>query len=510
MNEYEICLAAKDRWKTHPLECIRTLFTDSLTPQQEQIPEAVANHKDVYVVSSHGLGKSHASASVALQFLYTYYPEVQVLTIAPTWSQVEDILWVEIGKLFRNSLAAKNGLSLGGTLMKTRLELSGDCFAVGLSPRLENDDEGQRITGRHCKNQLVILDEAHGIDPRIWDYVDMLRTGANSRLLAIGNASKMEGNFYSGLMSPYYKHIKLNIFESPNFLANGITDEKKLKALFDLPPDKLEEFYRKEKTPYPAISTVQWAIERARKWGWDSPVFQSRVLCKFISRTSDTLISLPDLEACASENKCKCSIKALGVDPSRVKDRTVLFGLKDFQECFRLVLPGQDLTKLRNIITKHAIDNKFDVIAIDIGGLGVGLYDMLVESRKSNNKIPRILPVNFGVEPTGAYIELVTNLISELWYRASKLVEKRELVVYDKDTLYAELTNRKYDTDKLGKIAIEDKKKYKKRVGGESPDIADALLLSLAGIFYGSAKTAGLQVWGERAAGNLEYNFNGE
>lgn len=504
-DDVATCITAQDEWKKNPLACAYSLFLDKLTNQQEAVINSVFSHWNTYVISAHGLGKSYSAAITALTFLYTYYPDAQVITFAPTWSQVEDILWMEIGKIFKNSLASKKGLKLGGELTQTKLTLSRECFAIGLSPKLEIEDEGQRVTGRHCSNQLIILDEAHGIDPQIWKYLKTLRTGANNRLLAIGNASKASGDFYNGFLSSKNHKITMDIFSSPNFVANGITSQEKLLALSKLPEEELNKKSEKMVSPFPALSSVRWALECLEDWGLDSPLFQSRVLCNFIQNMNDTLISLADLRTCKLDSQTHRSIKSLGIDPSRIKDRCVLFGLKNYQECFRLILPGMDLMKLRNIIIKHAIDGGYDIIAIDSCGLGIGLVDALMEARRNNKKIPKILPVNFGTNPISAYEEICFNLVAELWFRLQKLVEKKEIIVDDKDTLFAELSNRRYEVTDKGKIAIEKKEKYKKRFKGESPDIADALLYSLAGIFYGGARGLGLKVWGERVAGNLEY-----
>lgn len=503
-NNAQTLIAAQEYWKKNPLACAYSLFVDKLTPQQEALVDAVFSNNTTFVLSAHGLGKSYGSALVLLLFMYIYFPDAQVVSFAPTWGQVEDILWAEIGKIWENSKATKSGLKLGGELLKTKLELSRDCFAVGMSPKLDNEDEGQRITGRHALNQLIILDEAHGVDSRVWKFIKALRTGANCRMLAIGNAAKTSGDFYVGCNNHKNKKLFMNIFDSPNFKDNGISDISKLREIYNLPNAELENTLENLKVPFPGLSSVRWALDCMDDWGEVSPLFQSRVLARFVSMSDDGLIKLADLDECTRTEKTAPSIKALGVDPSRINDRTVLFGLHNYQECFRKILPGQDLMKLRDIITGIALQGEYAVISIDICGLGIGLYDALLEAKRGNDKIPRIIPVNFGAAPTSKYEKICNNLVTELWFRASKLIEKQEVFLKDKDTLFAELSNRKYETDNKGKIVIEQKKKYKKRFGGESPDIADAFLYALAGIFWGTKKIAGVKAFGERVAGKLD------
>ena len=57
-----------------------------------------------------------------------------------------------------------SGWPLGGELTDTRLELGAQWYAVGLST-----NEPERFQGFHSERLLLVLDEANGVDERIYE-----------------------------------------------------------------------------------------------------------------------------------------------------------------------------------------------------------------------------------------------------------------------------------------------------------------------------------------------------
>jgi hypothetical protein len=73
------------------------------------------------------VGKTWTAARVALWFLLSF-PRSLVITTAPTWRQVETVLWSEIRRQHRLSR-----MPLGGVVLQTQLRLADEWFALGLS-----------------------------------------------------------------------------------------------------------------------------------------------------------------------------------------------------------------------------------------------------------------------------------------------------------------------------------------------------------------------------------------
>ena len=123
---------------------------------QEEIARLLAESRRVAVKAANGVGKTYLAADLVLWFLYCHRPSI-VLTTAPTWRQVESLLWEEIRKRHRtvNARAEMDPSlpALEGSLLQTRLKIAEGHFALGLST-----DEPVRFQGFHAEDLLVVLD----------------------------------------------------------------------------------------------------------------------------------------------------------------------------------------------------------------------------------------------------------------------------------------------------------------------------------------------------------------
>ena len=109
---------------------------------------------------------------------------------------------------------------------------------------------------------------------------------------------------------------------------------------------------------------------------------------------------------------------------------------------------------------------------MDAIGLGAGVVDRLKELG-----LP-VRGINVGETPT---VKNYNRLRDELWWRCREWFESREVKIPDDDKLISQLTNIKYKYTSVGKIQIEGKTDLQGR-GLESPDEADAFVLTMAGL----------------------------
>ena len=120
-------------------------------------------------------------------------------------------------------------------------------------------------------------------------------------------------------------------------------------------------------------------------------------------------------------------------------------------------------------------------VNIDVGGLGVGVYDRLVELGHSRDLVQA---VNFGgkpVEPpaldeTGKPAGGPANRRSEMWGNMKKVLEAGRFSLPDSDSLQADLVSCGYKFTSDGKLLLESKQDMRKR-GVPSPDEGDAVAL---------------------------------
>ena len=141
---------------------------------------------------------------------------------------------------------------------------------------------------------------------------------------------------------------------------------------------------------------------------------------------------------------------------------------------------GIDTMQTTGWIAKIIREDKPAKVNIDVGGLGIGIYDRLIEQGHSRSLINA---VNFGgrpVEPppfdeTGKPGGGPANRRAELWSNMKGALSGR-FKLPDSDTLQADLTSVGYKYMSDGKLLLEAKQDMRRR-GLPSPDEGDAVAL---------------------------------
>src|SRR3972149_805832 len=83
--------------------------------KQTEIMNSVLNYPKTTVRSGQGIGKTFIASLIFLWFILTHKNSV-VITTAPSFRQVEEILWREIHRQYNNAQ-----VPLGGKLLNTQL-----------------------------------------------------------------------------------------------------------------------------------------------------------------------------------------------------------------------------------------------------------------------------------------------------------------------------------------------------------------------------------------------------
>jgi hypothetical protein len=142
---------------------------------------------------------------------------------------------------------------------------------------------------------------------------------------------------------------------------------------------------------------------------------------------------------------------------------------------------GLDLMQIAGLVMNIDETDKPDRIAIDITGLGAGLYDRLREQMGGGGKL---VGVNFGGRPisiqpldeAGRAGGGAANRRSELYMHLRTALEDR-FKLPDRDDIQGDLCSFGYRYNSQGQLLLEAKADLKKR-GLPSPDLADAIALT--------------------------------
>ncbi len=140
----------------------------------------------------------------------------------------------------------------GAVLTDTPLELGPQHFAIGLST-----GEAERFSGFHSEKLLVILDEASGVPEDVWMASETLITSPGSRLVAVGNPTRLATSFHRAFTTDreQYRTMAISAFDSP-----AVTGEPMAGAALA------------------KLVGPEWIESRRRAWGERSPTWE-RFVC---------------------------------------------------------------------------------------------------------------------------------------------------------------------------------------------------------------------------------------
>lgn len=445
-------------YASHPVEFVEDVIGAVPDKEQAKILRSVAINKMTTVRSGHGVGKSTVEAWTAIWFMMTR-PFPKIPCTAPTQHQLFDILWAEISKWLRHNPALSDEL----IWTKEKLYMRGyaeEWFAVARTA-----SKPDALQGFHAEHLLYIIDEASGVDDKIFEPVLGALSTPGAKLLMCGNPTQLQGFFYES-------HNK-NRASYATFHIDGRNSER---------------------VPQDFIDTI------IQMYGEDSDVFRVRVAGDFPLQEDDIFIPLPLVEKSIMTpytDKGKPGLIHIGVDVARFGDDKTVIGYKTDEKAVLwkkrrgqdtmktaddVIILGEELVKRFRL--KAATDDPIPV-KIDDGGVGGGVVDRLRQLKRNNpDKLwwLDIYPVKFGqrikhkyYHDTTTYMMAVVKSLLQPHDEQGK-PKPVELILPDDDDLVAQLSGRKYSLTDQSKIRIESKEAVKKR-GQPSPDEADCVLL---------------------------------
>lgn len=410
--------------------------------KQREVLEAIRDHKRVAVRSCHGSGKTANAARAALWFLAAY-PDSRVITTAPTYTQVRDLLWAEI-----HSATYKAPAGFFPQASSTRLSITDNWYATGVST-----NQPERFQGHHAENLLLIVDEASGVDEDIYSAAEGFMTSEGARVLLIGNPTRTSGQFYRAFHSErdQWHTIHISAYDTPN-----LTGEPVVAAAAR------------------TLVSPGWVAEKEKYWGADNPMFQVRVLGDFPTSSDDSVVGLAAVEAAQkrevapddSQIVVSCDVARYGAD------ETVIVVRRGLHARIHSAYFGKSLMETAGRImdaARSVSDYGVPRIVVDDAGLGGGVTDRL---REQGVKVEA-----FNSATTAHDKDIYPNRRSEAWFHFADMINDIDLD--PDDQLAADLVACRYTMDSSGRRAVEPKDHTKKRLG-RSPDRADAILMAFA------------------------------
>jgi len=463
--------------------------------------KALANKEWVAIESATSVGKTFYLPRAMYWFLDTF-PDSLVITTAPKKEQLRRVLWTEIGNAFPKfkqirPYAEMFTLNLtvdsrSNTVQYEKNEwgvyeakTSGHGHeAIGIVAGVgSGEDSAVKMQGFHRKNMLFIIEEAAGVHPAVFTAITNTCTGGNNLIIAVGNPDSELDALHQFSQKPKVRHIVISAYDHPNIILN--------------------------KEIIPGAVTKQSIDLRADEYGEDSPFFKSRVRGIAPTEGVDSLIKNDYFEQClefgnkfiGTESNSTLFYNAFGVDVANSESGDMaavaagkgnrLDYLKEFQcqnathLAYNLIYDDVQLAELgyRNYSLPKLADYEVmsQCIGVDSVGIGVATVNAFHDCGYPCISLmggQMEYAIRTGLQGEDLY--KFSNLRSQMYFEAREDLRSGEVIIGIKDKrvlqrLKTELITIKYKVQG-GKIQVEDKQELKKRLGGKSPNLADAFV----------------------------------
>ena len=444
------------KWRESPIVRHYSFSDKRLWAKQEEVLWAIRKHKRVAVKSCNSAGKTFVAADVALDWLLTR-PRSIVVTTAPTFHQVETVLWREI-----RHACFSSKIPIGATPNLTELKFNDKWYAVGIST-----DNPVNFQGKHSEtgNLLVILDEASGITREMWDIIEALLPAG---ILAIGNPLDSSCPFAECFTSDLWHKITIS--------AQDAVD------------------WQDKNGKIPGLVTREWMNEMASLHGKNSPWYRSHVDGEFPEEDEYALIKKEwvqrarkglDDDGMLLEDEDEDSVTRIVPCDVATKhgDNLMVIGYRYGHTIERIKGYARiNGTQTRDEIalmysTKHA-----NIAVTDSDGVGENMAELLQEVH-----VP-CLEFHGGYGAKAIDGTKFRNLRSQFYWIVAKKFEKglynlKHLDDKSYELLLGQLCSiRVKAPDALGRFQIETKEDMMARQI-KSPDYADTLMMSEFGYY---------------------------
>jgi len=391
----------------------------------------------IAIASGHGIGKTALVAWIILWAMSTR-PNLAGVVTANTAPQLSDKTWRELS-VWHKRLLHKAWFEWTATKFY-QIDNPETWFVAA---RAWTKERSEAFAGLHAKYVLVIYDEASAIDEKIWEVSEGAMTTSGAMWLVFGNPTRNTGKFHGCFHAQRHRWIHRQIDSRSARMAN----QKQI---------------------------LEWIND----YGEDSDFVRIRVRGIFPRAGSNQLIPGDLVEQAAKRSPEPSTYlhaaRIIGVDVARSKegDQSVLIRRQGLHASGLRKWRGLDTMTYAGIIAEEIEAWKPDRVFIDMGGIGAGVFDRLVQLGYHNT----VTGVDFGGSAGDS--KLHKNKRTQMWCLMGDWLITG--AIPPDSELMQDLPAPEYGfTGDSSQIYLEKKEDMKKR-GLSSPDCGDALALTFA------------------------------
>jgi len=444
-------------WAADPALFVRQALGAEPDDWQAEALRALAVENKIAVRSGHGVGKTTFLAWAVLWWLLTRFP-AKIACTANTQHQLETILWGEIARWHRrlpDGLRQEIEVKSDKVVMTAAARGDSGAFA-----RTASKERPEALQGFHSENMMFVVDEASGVYDIIFEVAEGSLSTAGAKVLLTGNPTRRSGYFYDaffGKLSERWFKMRVSAAEC-RFADKG------------------------------------WVADMLTKYGENSPNYRVRVLGEFPEADADTVVPIEFAQSAIGREIVPTGPVVWGLDVARFGgDRSVLVKRQGGVVLEKPRVWRQlDLMQLCGAVVQEFKATRYELrpaeVLVDVIGLGAGVVDRLREMNAQGSFPPSVRGIN--VSEASSMSDRFLRLRDELWWGIRDWLGSREASLPNDEDLVNEICSPRYGyTGGTSRIKVESKDEMRRR-GVESPDLADALMLTFASagasMFHGS------------------------
>ncbi|WP_146653988.1 hypothetical protein [Labilithrix luteola] len=449
-------------YRGRPVEFFREVLGLEPSEQQIKVLEATTRKRSnggcrVSVPSGRATGKSVLDVGLALHFAATEGPNALVIFTAPTFKQIQRILWRELRQILAR--APVPVCMNVAKLASTGAEFFDGSLIIGLV-----GDSPEAFQGLRAPKMRVIGDESSGIEDDTFVALEGNLAGGGDLILT-GNPTRDEGYFFDSFSGKLdFDVIRLSSMQSPN-VVHG-------------------------KSIVPGMATREWIEARKKQWGEDSPMFKIHVLGEAANLASSRLYSKGLVDAAVARwAKAKAAGRiVIGVDPAgetgmgdessfapRRGDKVLWIrrrrGLSADGHVVEVNGMIQEIRNHRSNVGDSSVRRKALVVVDRDGDVGAKVYNALVAEAEKPDALFEVIGVRGSERARSADIDKVRDDLA-----ISLVARLRTLGIPNEPKLLEELARIRVIEIENGRAKIVGKKTLRKELD-RSPDSFDSLTL---------------------------------
>lgn len=443
---------------------------DQTADPMSAVLDSLVAWENVGVESATTTGKTFLGACLVLWFL-ACFKDATIVTVAPKKDQLTLHCWKEITRLWSKFQARFPTAEL--TTLRIRMAPGSDVwaahgFVAGVSAD-EAEGSAAKAQGFHAEHMLIVFEETPGIHPAIMTaFKNTCRAPHNLRV-AFGNPDHQHDPLHLFCQGPRTRHVIVSALDHPNVVtdnANLIPGAVSRQGIEDALTDA------------------------ANDGGAESRMYRSRVRGISPAESHDALIHLSWCGVAAEkygDARYREGLRALGVDVANSENGDKA-AIADWQGACLLAVRAfacPNSNQLGRDVAARIRSEGIEPQYIGVDGVGVGagtVNELVLGGYNVQNLRGNDAPIEYAARAAQGMTDdweldhtQFANLRSQMYWQLREDLRRGYLALPPDPELHRQLATMSYTT-KGGKVAVEPKEQIRKRLGGHSPDKADAVV----------------------------------